>query len=70
MRPIKVIAWIVTGIFAVLFSIRIIALMSAESNAADTGTGYTFGYILGLLMGSAIVPGIFWLIVVLTKKKN
>lgn len=68
MRSIKVIAWIVTGIFTLLFLTRIIVFMSASSNTISDA--HTFGYVIGLLLGSAVIPGILWLIVDLTKKKK
>lgn len=58
------ISWIVTVIFAVL-------LLISWSNAAKIQTSYgspasSPGYILGLLIGHGLIPGILWLITYFT----
>jgi hypothetical protein len=61
------ISWIVTGIFAILFLISL-------GNAAQIQTPYgspasSPAYILGMLIGNGLIPGILWLITYFTATK-
>ena len=61
------ISWIVTGIFALLFFI-------SWGNAAKIQTPYgspasSPPYILGMLIGNGLIPGILWLITYFTAPK-
>lgn len=68
MRPIKITAWIVTGIFTLWFFIRIAALANIQTRYGSPATSPPV--ILGLFLGCALIPGILWLIVILTKKNT
>lgn len=62
------ISWTVTIIFGIVFIISWI-------NAANVQTSYgspasSFPYILGMLIGNSIIPGILWIITYLTSTKN
>jgi hypothetical protein len=61
------ISWVVTGIFAIL-------LLISWSNAAKIQTPYgspatSLPYILGMLTGHGLIPGILWLITYFTAPK-
>lgn len=61
------ISWIVTAIFTLLFAVSIM-------NAAKIQTPYgspasSPAYILGLLIGHGLIPGILWLITYFTASK-
>lgn len=61
MTPIRLIAWIVTGIFALLF---VVNLISIDSNRIP------IPFIFGSLIGHSVVPGVFWLITYFVEKKK
>lgn len=68
MRPIKVVAMIATGVFTLLFFIRLAAATNIQTRYGSPATSPP--YILGLLLACAIIPVILWIIVFLTGNKE
>lgn len=56
----KLISQIVTGIFLLLFLINMAGAASIQTPYGSPATSPP--YVFGLLLGHAIIPGIFWLI--------
>jgi len=67
MRRIKITAWIATGIFTLLFFIYIALLSNIQTRYGSPATSPP--YILGSLIACALIPGILWIVVILTKNK-
>lgn len=68
MKPIRIITWIITGIFALLFLISWGNALGVETRYGSPGT--SLPYVLGLLFGCGLIPGVFWLITYLVEKKQ
>ncbi len=58
-----IISWVITAIFTVLFFIRLAYFLENYGNAQFL---VIFPYVLGMLVGNAIIPSVFWLITYLT----
>ena len=68
MKPVRVISWILTVIFALLFLINWIKALSIDTRYGSPGT--SIPYILGMLVGCSIIPAIFWIITYFVEKKK
>jgi len=68
MKPIRIIAWIVTAIFGLLFLISWGKALSVNTPYGSPGT--SIPYIVGMFMGQAIIPGIFWIITYFVERKK
>lgn len=66
MRPIKIAAWIATGIFAIWFFVRLSALSNVQTRYGSPAT--SIPVVIGLLLACALIPGVLWIIVLATKK--
>lgn len=68
MRGIVVFAWIATGIFGILFIIRLVALSKIQT---DYGSPISsLPYVLGVFSGNALIPVILWIIAAATWSKS
>jgi hypothetical protein len=68
MRTITIVSWIITGIFAILFLLRIEHLSTIETRYGSLAGSPPI--ILGTFLAFAIVPAIFWIIAVATAPRN
>lgn len=68
MSTIRIVAWGVTVLFALIFLVKWIYLFSIET--PNGSLGFATPYILGIFMGNAIIPGALWLIVYFQEKKK
>jgi|GEM_PF-3021211 uncharacterized membrane protein len=68
MKPLRIVAWVVTGIFAIYFIYKLIHALSIHTSYGSPGT--SFPYVFGLLLGCSIVPGILWIITIILEKKK
>lgn len=64
MKPMRIVAWIVTLIFFLMFLVNLINLFNHSRR------GVSPAYLLGMICGSAIVPSLFWIIAYLIEKKS
>jgi hypothetical protein len=64
MKPMRIVAWIITLIFFLMFLINLINLINHSRR------GVSPAYVFGMLVGSAIVPSLFWIIAYLIEKKS
>ncbi len=62
------ISWIITVVFGILFIISWIK--AGQINTAYGSPATSIPYVLGMLVGHGLIPGILWLITNLTAKKN
>lgn len=53
------VSWIITGIFTLLLLIRVINFLNLYGNREVI---LLFPVVIGMVFGSAIIPGVFWLI--------
>jgi hypothetical protein len=68
MKPIRIISWILTGLFGLLFLINWFKALTIETRYGSPGT--SIPYVLGMLTGCSIIPGIFWIITYFVEKKK
>ena len=68
MKPIRIISWIFTVIFGLLFLVNWIRALSTETVYGSPGT--SIPYILGMLSFCAIIPAILWIITYFVEKEK
>ena len=68
MSTLKKITWGVTGVFTILFIVRLIHMLNIHTAYGSPGTSPAV--IIGLLVGSGIIPAIMWLIVYFVEKNK
>lgn len=67
MRPIKIAAWIATGVFSIVFISRMVALSNIQTKYGSPVLSPP--YVLGILLACALIPGVLWIIVALTNQR-
>ena len=68
MRGIVIAAWITTGIFGILFIIRMVALSKIQTEYGSPVSSPP--YVLGVFLGNALIPGILWIIAAATSSNS
>jgi hypothetical protein len=64
MKPMRIVSWIVTLLFFLMFLVNLISLINHSRR------GVSPAYVFGMLVGSAVVPSIFWLVAYLFEKNS
>jgi hypothetical protein len=68
MKLIRIISWVLTVIFGLLFLINWFNALNIQTRYGSPGT--SIPYILGMLIGCSIIPAIFWIITYFVEKKK
>jgi hypothetical protein len=67
-KSMRTASWIVTAILGILFIIRWANLLQVQTRYGSPGT--SIPVVLGLLLGLAIIPAIFWIITIVIERKQ
>lgn len=68
MKPMRIISWVITVIFGIIFIINWVKALNVQTKYGSPGTSIPL--VLGMLVGAAIIPGIFWIITYFVEKKR
>ena len=68
MKPIRIIAWIITVIFGIMLLISWTNALSIQTRYGSPGT--SIPYVLGMLFGHGLIPGVFWIITYFVEKSQ
>ena len=68
MRGIVVAAWIVTGLFLILFIVRLVALSNIQTAYGSPASSPA--YVFGAFLAHALIPGILWIIAAATSSRT
>jgi hypothetical protein len=68
MRKLKIITWILTVVFFILFILNTVRLSNIKTEYGNLAT--SFPILLGSFIGYALIPGIFWIIITIKKNKT